>query len=118
MTRFVPHVNLMMMLGSVAVLILAALLSGLAKRRESFVEDVRAVAIAGRPRLLRCVEHAPDAPVPVRLKLDGHGGAAARVDGALAGTEVARCLEETLARLSYPHAVGLPVTMELSLDAH
>lgn len=115
-TRFIPHSRMMILYGGFLLLIVSAVLSRVAKTRESFVEEVTEVARGGRTRAATCLARGVGARVPVQLTLDGQGRAEARVAGPLAGTVAARCIEEAMARLPYPRKRGLPVTVEVAPD--
>ncbi|WP_164008694.1 serine/threonine-protein kinase [Pyxidicoccus trucidator] len=114
--RFVPHSRLMILYGGFLLLIVSAVLSRVAKTRESFVEEVTEVARTGRERAVTCLARGVGERVPVQLTLDGQGHAEAKVAGPLAGTVAARCIEEAMAGLPYPRKRGLPVTVEVAAD--
>lgn len=113
-TRFMPHSRLMMVCGGFLLLIVSAVLTRVAKTRESFVAEVTEVARDGRGRALSCLGQAGTERVPVQLMLDGQGRAEAKVAGPLAGTVAARCIEDALTALPYPKERGMPVTVEVA----
>ncbi|MCY1017135.1 serine/threonine-protein kinase [Pyxidicoccus sp. MSG2] len=113
-TRFVPHSRLMILYGGVLLLIVSAVLTRVAKTRESFVAEVAEVAHAGQVRAVSCLDGGGAERVPVQLTLDGQGRAEAKVAGPLAGTVAARCIEDAMTALPYPHKRGMPVTVEVA----
>jgi len=115
-TRFVPRSRMMILYGGLLLLVASAVLSRVAKTRDSFVEEVTEVARSGRTRAATCLSRGVGERVPVQLTLDGQGKAEARVAGPLAGTVAAHCIEEAMAGLSYPRKRGLPVTVEVATD--
>jgi hypothetical protein len=112
-TRFVPRSRLLMMGGGFLLLIVSMVLASVARRRESFVAEVKEAARNGHARAAACLGSGAGA-VPVQLRLDGQGRAAAKVEGPLAGTVVARCIEEALAEVAYPKRRGMPVKVEVA----
>lgn len=115
-TRFMPHSRLLLLYGGFLMFILAGVVANVAKARERFVEEVNEVARGGQARAVSCLAGAAGERVRVLLQLDGQGHAQAKVEGALAGTVAARCIEDALAGLPWPRKQGLPVTVEVPLD--
>ncbi|HZI12361.1 MAG TPA: serine/threonine-protein kinase [Myxococcus sp.] len=111
--RFVPSSRLLILYAGGLMLLLSMVLSSVARKREAFVAEVAEAARGGHARAAACLERGTGA-VPVQLSLDGQGRASARVQGPLAGTVAARCIEEALAGVSYPKQRGLPVRVEVA----
>ncbi|WP_163989809.1 serine/threonine-protein kinase [Pyxidicoccus caerfyrddinensis] len=113
-TRFIPHSRLMILYGGFLLLIVSAVLTRVAKTRESFVAEVTEFAHEGQVRAVSCLGGDGAKRVPVQLTLDGQGRAEAKVAGPLAGTVAARCIEDALTALPYPRKRGMPVTVEVA----
>jgi hypothetical protein len=113
-TRFIPHSRLMILYGGFLLLIVSAVLTRVAKTRESFVAEVTEVAHGGQVRAVSCLGGDGAKRVPVQLTLDGQGRAEAKVAGPLAGTVAARCIEDAMTALPYPRKRGMPVTVEVA----
>ena len=106
----------MLLGGGLLLFIASAVLANVAKSREAFVAQVTEVARGGQARALGCLPGRAGERVAVLLTLDGQGRAEAKVEGPLAGTVAARCIEEALAALPYPRQRGLPVTVTVAPD--
>ncbi|MFP2911230.1 hypothetical protein ACLESD_40630 [Pyxidicoccus sp. 3LFB2] len=111
-----PHSRMMILFGGLLLLLVSAVLSRVARTRESFVEEVKQVAHTGTERAGTCLARGAGERVPVQLTLDGQGRAEAKVAGPLAGTVAARCIEDAMSALPYPRKRGLPVTVEVAAD--